>query len=108
MHARQDTSDGQGHERIQCAGQGQDTSGHLLFMDSTWRGSLIHGERLAWVTAQGPRTAVSSSVITKVFQTNYKRGNAFLHRLIKLAMCTGRKHLAYAPVYCTIAVERKA
>ena len=25
MHARQDTSDGQGHERIQCAGQERDT-----------------------------------------------------------------------------------
>ena len=91
-------NDRQGHERIQRAGQERDTSGHLPITESKWRkaskwrGSLIHGERLAWVTAQGPRTAVSSAVITKVFQTNYKRGNEFLHGLIKFAMCTGRKN----------------
>ena len=84
MHACQGTNDRQGHERIQRAGQG-DTSGHLPITESRWRGSLIHGERLAWVTAQGPRTAVSSAVITEVFQTNYKRGNEFLHWLIKFA-----------------------
>ena len=91
VHACQGTNDGQGHELIQRAGQERDTSGHLLIKESRWRGSLIHGERLAWVTAQGPRTAVSSAVITIVFQTNYKRGNEFLHRLIKFAMCTDRK-----------------
>ena len=83
MHARQDTCNGQDHERIQRAGQERDTSGHLPLMESRWRGSLIHDERLAGVTAQGPRTSVSSAVITKVFQTNYKRCNEFLHRLIK-------------------------
>ena len=33
----------------------------------------------------------SSAVVVKVFQTNYKRDNEFLHRLIKFAMYTGRK-----------------
>ena len=50
----------------------RDTSGHLLFTESRRRGSPIPGEQLARVTAQGPRTAVSSTVITKVFATNYK------------------------------------
>ena len=92
MHACQGTNDRQGHERIERVGQERDTRGQLPITESKWRGSLIHGERLAWVTAQGPRTAVSSAVITKVFQTNYKRGNEFLHRLIKFVMCTGRKN----------------
>ena len=92
MHACQGTNDRQRHERIQRAGQERDTSGHLPITESRWQGSLIQGERLAWVTAQGPRTAVSSAVIPKVFQTNYKRGNEFLLRLIKFAMCTGRKN----------------
>ena len=92
VHACQGTNDRQGHERIQRAGQERDTSGHLPLTESRWRGSQIHGERLAGVTAQGPMTAVSSAVITKVFQTNYKRGNEFLHRMIKFAMCTGRKN----------------
>ena len=82
MHASQGTSNGQGHERIQGTGQERDTSGHLPVRASRWRGSLIHGERLPWVTALGPRTVFSSAVITKVFATNYKRGNEFLHRLI--------------------------
>ena len=92
VHASQGTSDGQDHERIQCAGQERDASGHLLFTESRWRGSLIHGERLAWVTAQGQRTVFSSAVITKVFAANYKKVNEFFHWLIKMAMCTGRKH----------------
>ena len=93
MHASQGTSDGQGHERFQRAGQERDTSGHLPLTESRWRGSLIHGERLAWVTARAPRTVFSRAVITQVFAANYKRGNEFLHRLIKLAVCTctGRK-----------------
>ena len=91
MHAWQGTNDRRGHERIQRAGQELDTSGHLPFRASRWRGSLIHGERLAGVTAQGPRTVFSRAVVVKVFQTNYKRGNEFLHKLIKFAMCTGRK-----------------
>ena len=33
----------------------------------------------------------SIAVVTKVFQTNYKRDNEFLHWLIKFAMCPGRK-----------------
>ena len=66
--------------------------GHLPLRSSRWRGSLIHGKRLAGVTAQGPRTVFSSAVGTKVFRTNYKRGNEFLHRLIKFTMCTGRKN----------------
>ena len=65
MHAWQGTSDGQDHERIQRAGQERDTSGHLLFMESRWRGSLIHGKQLAGVAAQGPKTVFSSAVITK-------------------------------------------
>ena len=92
MHASQGTSEGQDHERYQRAGQERDTSGHLPLTESRWRGSLIHGERLAGVTALGARTAVSSLVITKVFQTNYKRDNEFLLMLIKFAMCTGRKN----------------
>ena len=43
------TNDRQGHEHIQYAGQEGDTSGHLPVRASRWRGSLIHGERLAWV-----------------------------------------------------------
>ena len=70
------------------AGQERDTSGHLLFTESRWRGSPIHGKRLAWVIAQHPRTVFSSAVITKVFAANYKKVNKFLHWLIKLAMCT--------------------
>ena len=92
MHASQGTSDWQDHERIQRAGQERDTSGHLLFTESKWRGSRIHGERLAGVTAQGPRTVFSSAVITKVFTARYKTVNEFLHWLIKFATCTGRKH----------------
>ena len=91
MHAWQGTNDRRDHELIQRAGQELDTSGHLPFRASRWRGSLIHGERLAGVTAQGPRTVFSRAVVGKVFQTNYKRGNEFLHRLIKFAMCTCRK-----------------
>ena len=41
----------QDHERIQRAGQERDTSGHLPVRASRWRGSLIHGERLAGVNA---------------------------------------------------------
>ena len=92
MHASQGTSDGQDHERIQRAGQERDVSGHLPVRASRWRGSLIHGERLAGMTAQGQKTVFSSAEATKVFQTNYKRDNEFLHRLIKFAMCTGRKN----------------
>ena len=92
MHASQSTSDGQGYERIQRAGQERDASGHLLFTESRWRGSLIHGERLAGVAAQGPKTVFSSAVITKVFAANYKKVNEFFHWLIKLAKCIGRKH----------------
>ena len=77
MHAWQGTNDRQGHKRIQCAGQEGDTSGHLPFRASRWRVSLIRGERLAWVTAQGPRTVLSSSVITKVVAANYKKVNEF-------------------------------
>ena len=62
MHAWKDTNDGQDHERIQRNGHERDTSGHLLSMGSRWRGSLIHGERLAGVTAQGPKTVFSSAV----------------------------------------------
>ena len=91
MHASQGTSDGQDHERIQRAAQERDMSGHLLFTESRWRGSLIHGERLAGIAAQGPKTVFSSSLITKVFAANYKKVNEFLHWLIKFAMCTGRK-----------------
>ena len=90
MHASQGTSDRQDHERFQRAGQERDTSGQLPIMESRWRGSLIHGEQLAWVTAQGARTAVSSAVITNVFQTNYKRDNEFLHWLFKYPICTGK------------------
>ena len=72
MHTSQGTSDGQDHERIQHAGQERDTSGHLLFTESRWQGSLIHGERFAEVTVQGARTSVSSAAITKVFRANYK------------------------------------
>ena len=79
MHACQGTNDRQGHERIQRDGQEGDTRVHLPFRASIWRGSLIHGERLAWVTAQGPRTVFSSAVITKVFAANYKKVNEFLH-----------------------------
>ena len=92
MHASQGTSDGQDHKRIEHTGQERDTTGHLPLRASKWRGNLIHGKRLADVTAQGPRTVLSSAVVMKVFQTNYKRGNEFLHRLIKFAMCTGRKN----------------
>ena len=46
---------------------------------------------LAGVTAQGPKTVISSAVVAKVFQTNYKTDNEFFHSLIKFAMCTGRK-----------------
>ena len=60
-------------------------------MGSRWRGSLIHGELLIGVTAQGEKTVFSSAVVGKVSQTNYKRDNEFFHRLIKFAMCTGRK-----------------
>ena len=77
MHASQGTSDGQDRERIQRAGQERDTSGHLLFTQSRRRGGLIHGKRLAWVTAQGPRTAVSSALVTKVFAANFKTVNEF-------------------------------
>ena len=101
MHASHGTNDGQDHERIQRAGQERNTSGHLLFTESRWRGSRIHGERLTWVTAKGLRTAVSSAVITKVFQTNYKKVNEFLHRLIKFTMCTGRKHCLRHCNICT-------
>ena len=91
MHACQGTNDRQGHERIKRAGQEGDrsTSGHLPVRASRWRGSLIHGERLAWVTAHRPRTVFSSAVITKVkvFAANYKKVNEFLHWLIKFAMC---------------------
>ena len=66
VHAWQGTNDGQDHKQIQHAGQERDTSGHLLFTKSKWRGSLIPSERLAWVTAQGSRTAVSSAVITSL------------------------------------------
>ena len=52
----------------------------------------IPGERLAWVTAQGQRTVFSSAVITKVFAANYEKVNEFLQWLIKLVLCTGRKH----------------
>ena len=99
MHAWQGTNVGQGHERIQRAGQERDTSGHLLFIGFRWRGSLIHGERLAGLTAQGPRTVFSRAVVVKVFQTNYKRGNEFLHKLIKFAMCIGRKN---CPTYVMV------
>ena len=77
MHAWQGTNDRQGHERIQHAGQEGDTSGHVPFTASRWRGSLIHRERLPWVTVQGPRTVFSSAVITKVFAANYKKVNEF-------------------------------
>ena len=60
MHASQGTSDGQNDERIQCAGQERDASGHLPVRASRWRSSLIHGERLAGMTAQGPKTVFSS------------------------------------------------
>ena len=67
---------------------------YLLFTESRWRGSLIHGERLPGVAAQVPKTVFSSALITKVFAANYKKVNEFLHWLIKLAMCIGRKHWA--------------
>ena len=92
VHAWQGTNDGQGHEQIQRAGQERYTSGHLPFTESRWLGSLIRGERLAGVVAQGPKTVFSSAVITKVFAANYKKVNEFLRWLIKLAMCTGRMH----------------
>ena len=50
----------------------------LTFTASRCRGSPIHGERLAWVTA----TAVSSALSTKVFAANYKKVNEFLHRQV--------------------------
>ena len=67
-------------------------SGYLPVRASRWRGSLIHGEQLAWITAQCQKTVLSNAVIVKVFAVNYKKFNEFLHQLIKLAMCTGRKN----------------
>ena len=83
VHASQGTNDGQDHERIQLAAQERDMSGHLFFTESRWRDNLIHGERIAWVTAQGPRTVFSSVLITNIFATNYKQVNEFFHWLIK-------------------------
>ena len=65
-------------------------------MGSRWRGSLIHGKRLAGVTAQGPKIVFSSAVVLKVFQTNYERDNEFLYWLINspcaLAGSIGLRH----------------
>ena len=88
MRASQGTSDGQNHERIQRAGKERDTSGHLLFTESRRRGSPIPGERLARVTAQGPRTAVSSTLITKVFATNYKSFFSLIDLIIHYVHCS--------------------
>ena len=41
---------------------------------------------------------ISSAVVLKVFQTNYKRDNEFLPWLIKFAMCTWQEALAYVVV----------
>ena len=70
MNASQGTSDGQDHERIQRAGQERDASGHLP--DGEAAGFMVNGRRLCY----------SSTVATKVFQTNYKRDNEFLLRQI--------------------------
>ena len=101
MLARQGTSDGQDHKRIQRAGQEQDMSGHLPVRASRWRGSPIHGQRLAWITAQGPRTVFSSAVIAKVSGTNYKKANEFLDWLIKIighVHCNWQEAMAYVIV----------
>ena len=97
MHARQGTNDGQDHERFQRARQEKDLCGHLPLTESRWRGSLIHGKRLAGVTA----SVFSSTVVTKVFQTNYKRENEYLLMLIKFAMYTGRKNKLRPCNLCT-------
>ena len=43
----------------------------------TARGGAVPRERLAWVTAQGPRTAFSSALVTKVFAANFETVNEF-------------------------------
>ena len=46
---------------------------------------------ISWGSCTGAEDCVLQRSSVKVFQTNYKRDNKLFHRLIKFAMCTGRK-----------------
>ena len=85
------TSNRQEHKITQHAGPEHDTIFHLHVTACIRRGSHRQDERLAWVASRGQGTSCSSSFVSKVLGTNYKRANNFLPVAHKFTMCNSRK-----------------
>ena len=85
------TSDRQEHKIIWLAGQERDTIFHLRVTACIEQGSHCRDERLAWVASRCQGTSCSSSFVSKVLGTNYKRANNFHLVAVKFTMCTGQE-----------------